>query len=561
MNSTPWKNKRLLLRIASVTLVSLLGISILGGCRGGASSSGSGVSSASGISRTEDGTDISSADLTSGSGQGDLSSQPGSDQEISDPSGLDSSGTLSSGISVKSSAGSASGSKAGTSGGSSSGSIQKPQGQVLLNGKSSVSWTSGKENTISLSVANTGSFNYFTISYSSDIPLKCTLGYTAGGKGKEEIFFLEAGKNLTFSSYVNAFSPAQTGTVNFLKTTGKITVSGSTSNISQFTLASKPALNKVVYVSNGKIKIGAKLDWGGGLSYYENLTDQVALYEKAGKKFIKTNGSKLDGGTLLTKTVNLLNSCDTGRLLQQSYYGIGTAPYEPAMYMNSKWSFNPVQGGDQYGNKSKIVDVKVTGNSIYVKCQPMDWAQKNQLTETYMEATYTLDGYYMFVENRFTDFTGYTHPLANQELPALYVGEPLRVFAYYGGTSPFTGSGTITKRDDLYFWADNYTAHTFRTTENWSAWITEDNWGLGLYVPGVKTMLSGRFDRDTQYDELPETASPVNYTAATQVLKLKSFTPLVYRYMMVSGPLDQIRSGITRNKDKISNTELLSFRK
>lgn len=434
-------------------------------------------------------------------------------------------------------------------------------GQVLFDGKKSITWSSSKEKSFVLSTKDASSFNYFEIYYSSDIPLKCILVYTDKGAEKQETFFLEAGKSQKFTSYIDAFNPVQTGPVKSLKILGKTSSDTSAESISRFVVSTKPVLEKITYVSNNMIKIGAKLDWGGGLCYYENLVDKVELYEKAGKKFIKANGNKLDGGNLVTGTVNLLNSNDTGRLLQQSYYGTMSAPYQPAMYMNTNWSFNPVQGGDQYNNKSKIIDVRKTNNSIYVKCQPMDWAQKNMLTETYMEATYTLDGNLMYVDNRFTDFTGYTHPSLNQEMPALYVGEPLRIYAYYGGAYPFTGATDIKKRDDLFFWADNYTAHTFHTTENWSAWITEDDWGLGIYVPGVKSMLSGRHQRDTIYTELPESASPVNYTAALKPLRLKSFTPLVYKYMIITGTLEQIRAGIVQNKDKINNTNLTSYGK
>jgi pseudouridine-5'-phosphate glycosidase len=60
------------------------------------------------------------------------------------------------------------------------------------------------------------------------------------------------------------------------------------------------------------------------------------------------------------------------------------------------------------------------GKSIYVKCRPLDWAKKNVLTPSYMENTYTLCDGYVKVDNRFVDFSGYTHRNADQELPAFY---------------------------------------------------------------------------------------------------------------------------------------------
>jgi len=127
----------------------------------------------------------------------------------------------------------------------------------------------------------------------------------------------------------------------------------------------------VAYISDGKYKLGIKLTWGGGVSYLEDLTD---------------------GDDSIT---NLLNDHDTGRLIQQSYYGTDSAPYKPAKYGENMWCYNPVQGGDQHGNRSKLVDFKITedGKSIWVKCRPLDWAQKKSYAPSYMENTYNPFGW------------------------------------------------------------------------------------------------------------------------------------------------------------------------
>ena len=70
----------------------------------------------------------------------------------------------------------------------------------------------------------------------------------------------------------------------------------------------------VAYISDGKYKLGVKLTWGGGVSYLEDLTD---------------------GDDSIT---NLLNDHDTGRLIQQSYYG--TDQYDCGTYMDNKWNYN-----------------------------------------------------------------------------------------------------------------------------------------------------------------------------------------------------------------------------
>jgi hypothetical protein len=88
---------------------------------------------------------------------------------------------------------------------------------------------------------------------------------------------------------------------------------------------------------------------------------------------------------------NLLNRHDEGRLVQQSYYGITGAPYSPGKFMGTPWGYNPVQGGDQHGKRSKLVEYRVSDGQIYIKCQPMDWSKDGELTPSYMENVYTLD--------------------------------------------------------------------------------------------------------------------------------------------------------------------------
>jgi hypothetical protein len=115
---------------------------------------------------------------------------------------------------------------------------------------------------------------------------------------------------------------------------------------------------------------------------------------------------------LLTKSVNLINRNDTGRVVQQSYYGtIGeNDSYECGEYMGSKWSYNPVQGGNKYNESSKLVDCRINDNSIYIKCRPLDWAKEAKyITPAYMEAEYTLINGCVKAKCRFTDFSGYRH--------------------------------------------------------------------------------------------------------------------------------------------------------
>ena len=51
----------------------------------------------------------------------------------------------------------------------------------------------------------------------------------------------------------------------------------------------------------------------------------------------------------------------------------------------SPWSWNPIQVGDAFRNRAKILEYKKTGNELYVKCIPMQWDMNNKPAEAEME--------------------------------------------------------------------------------------------------------------------------------------------------------------------------------
>ena len=237
---------------------------------------------------------------------------------------------------------------------------------------------------------------------------------------------------------------------------------------------------------------------GGGVSYLEDLND---------------------GDESIT---NLLNDHDTGRLIQQSYYGTSSAPYKPAKFGDTLWSYNPVQGGDQYGNKSKLVDFSISedGKSIWVKCQPLDWAPKNQRTPSYMENTYTIADGYIKVDNRFIDFSGYTHNNSHQELPAFYTISYLSDFVFYNGTKAWQGD-ELTVKKDLKFWAGNSDAYfNVKSKENWCAWVAPTGYGVGVYTPIAEILLAGRHEYNGSKDA---GNNATNYVAPLITYTHKSF--------------------------------------
>ena len=102
------------------------------------------------------------------------------------------------------------------------------------------------------------------------------------------------------------------------------------------------------YLDNGSVRIGVDLSLGGSITY---LSDSK-------------------------KECNLINSYDRGRQIQMSFYS-GPVPYKPngkeplKIWLPIGW--NPIQTGDVFGNRSKILEHSNDGSEIYVKCRPMHW--------------------------------------------------------------------------------------------------------------------------------------------------------------------------------------------
>ena len=381
-------------------------------------------------------------------------------------------------------------------------------------------------------------FNRFTLGYTSTQPLYGRITYTADGKTVTDDFYLEAGEN-TFSCLIGQYLNGGKGT----GITGMTleTCNGASADFALCVLNTKdyPVYGEganTYYVENDHYKLGIRLLWGGGINYLEDKTVSMGRLK------------------------NLVNQADTGRLIQQSYYGVmENDEYKPGNYNGTPWCYNPVQGGDVKGNHSRIIDIAVTDTSVYVKSQPMDWGHDNQITPSYMENTYTLYDDRVQVDNRFVDFSGWTHRMTSQEIPAFYTVSYLNTFSFYNGTSPWTGD-TMSYRDNLNFWGDS-TWHgdcTFRlrasNTETWCAWTNpNDDFGIGLYVPGVDSFLAGRHAFNNSKES---TNGATNYVAPVNFIELKSFEALEYSYLITTGSLEDIRATFTTHKDFTDNSTL-----
>ena len=395
-------------------------------------------------------------------------------------------------------------------------------------------------------------FNRFTLTYTASHALRGILIYTAGGEEVRDPFFLEPGHHvfscviLDYLKEICASSPAELIFESIPVMTGANpdtyahpeTVTLAVESVEFEIYPVYNTADNTYYLQNERYKLGIRMNWGGGVNYIEDFRGR------------------------LPEVKNIINQFDTGRLIQQSYYGIGAhGDYQPEVFNDSRWVYNPVQGGDQHNNHSRIIDIVVKECAVYIKSQPQDWSMNGRITPSYMENTYTLDGDYIRVDNRFTDFSGWLHPCTAQEVPAFYTVSCLDRFTWYGGTKPWTGDD-LSVRTDLNFWGDPKYAedsafHIRKSnSETWCAWTnTDSDYGLGLYVPNTDYYTGGRH----MYDHSPDPMSAsCNYVAPLVMVQIKPFTPIEYSYLMTAGSTREIREKFTAAKDFAGNESLKS---
>ncbi len=374
-------------------------------------------------------------------------------------------------------------------------------------------------------------FNRFTLQYTLSGPVHGTVHYqTAQGAASEEFYLSET--QTSFSQLIDGYLQGATATRLEGITLCPLWEGPVTLQLHAATLDTLEVLPDVLLVENDRYRLGVKLSWGGGVSLLEDKQ------------------SPRDDIT------NLLNCHDTGRLIQQSYYGVREYDgYVNGHYMGGAWAYNPVQGGDQYGNRSKIVDVRRTDTSVTVVSRPLDWAKKNCPTQAYYTNTYTLEQDVVRVDNTVLDFSGYPHIDANQELPAFYTVSALGTFVYYGGAAPWT-QDALTYLPDMTFWANNpdgMRSLSPDNTETWCAWVDGDGYGVGLYTPGTSLFCAGRY----QYNgSTSDRSDATNYVAPVCQLTLPCYQPLSYSYLLGAGTVEQLRAAFTAHRDFVDNAEL-----
>ena len=280
------------------------------------------------------------------------------------------------------------------------------------------------------------------------------------------------------------------------------------------------------FIENDHIRLGINMALGGCVTY---------LAQKGGK--------------------NLINSHDWGRQVQLSFYGYPKPFWPEGVAVSPGWEqlgWNPIGCGDAFGNRSKILDSRVTEDSIYVKCIPMQWPLDNVPGDCTFEIWYKLNGNQVEVTARLNNAREdkNQYPACGQELPAVYTnGEWWQVVSYVGN-APYTGDAVT----HLYQKTDNCWLPSMRATEHWSAMVDDNGFGLGLWVPCGTSYTSGFFD--TPGVGGPRD-NPTGYISMQTHDILDADIQYTYEYALIVGTVEEIRAAALEREQ--ARTDLFSW--
>ena len=165
--------------------------------------------------------------------------------------------------------------------------------------------------------------------YASDSYLKCSIVYIVDKEEIREDFFLEPSEEeICFYSFIDGALEKVTAKKVIEFTCEPLNTKKANVKISGFTVFLREVPKQEVFIETENYKLGVDLLWGGALSYLEDLNSSVEAVKVDGVIKVDSNASDRYDKRAINKKVNLINRNDTGRLVQQSYYGTMEAPYE-----------------------------------------------------------------------------------------------------------------------------------------------------------------------------------------------------------------------------------------
>jgi hypothetical protein len=261
-------------------------------------------------------------------------------------------------------------------------------------------------------------------------------------------------------------------------------------------------------------------------------------------KFDLTRGGAISWISHSGSQRSFVNITDEGRYIQQSYYA-GKSLDRKAEGQSpnwSPWAWNPIQVGDAFRNRAKILDYKQSKDSLYVKCIPMQWDMNNRPAEAEMEQWTFLNGNILTIRNRLTchrtDEIYGEGLMLNQELPAVYPISALKNLFTYEGNAPFTNAPY--KKLEVKNLSSGFWGRYKEVTENWMAFVDDANVGMLVYNPRCTMFLAGMAGEPSK----EASDGSTSYIAPIKDEMLNKNSIYEYEYYILIGSLDEMRKQV-----------------
>lgn len=264
-----------------------------------------------------------------------------------------------------------------------------------------------------------------------------------------------------------------------------------------------------------------------------------------------TRGGVISYLSLSEKDRNLINIHDEGRYIQQSYYSEKELNRKSEGQSSdwSPWPWNPIQVGDAFGNRAKILDYWKKNDTLYIKAIPMLWDMNNKPAEAIIEQWTILQGNVLKVHNRLicsrTDTIYEENILRDQELPAVYPISALNNLYSYSGNSPFAND-SINKLEVVNLSSGFWGIYS-DVSEHWMAFVDDKDHGIGVYNPECSRFLAGMSDKPGR----EAMGSSTSYIAPIKKEILNKNSIYDYTYYIIVDSLENIRAKVYELNNEI----------
>jgi hypothetical protein len=201
-----------------------------------------------------------------------------------------------------------------------------------------------------------------------------------------------------------------------------------------------------------------------------------------------------------------------------------------------------VQGGDWKGGGATVLDFTNDSQSLYAKTMGVHWASGVKLPGVILEEWITLTGRVAHVRFKLTYQGTNSYHSASQEIPAFFADASLNTLVHYDGERPWTGAAISRSQPG---WPNEGR----RMTENWAAYVNDEDFGIGAYVPVASHLTCYRFKGKGK--------AGCSYFAPLTNFAIRPGFIFVYDVYLTVGTSGEIRSEFHRLHDSIEKDNTL----